>query len=180
MYNEIGEQLGLLGKYQSLFREKPHMMNVLEMIYVDILEFHAKALSYFRQKRMLFSTLFSFLLSARILSSLADLHRSMEATLPPHVEELPHTLQRHDPKLQETQVPHRKPGNARPVRGDLRHPKTPSRATNASERGSRETPCPGDAGLVGCRKHVGTSRPLLGAETRISRLWKMDPEKESG
>jgi hypothetical protein len=52
MYNEIGEQLGLLGKYQSLFHEKPHMMNVLEMIYVDILEFHAKALSYFRQKRM--------------------------------------------------------------------------------------------------------------------------------
>ncbi|KEZ43202.1 hypothetical protein SAPIO_CDS4876 [Scedosporium apiospermum] len=50
MYNEIGEQLGLLGKYQSLFCEKPHMMNVLEMIYVDILEFHAKALSYFRQK----------------------------------------------------------------------------------------------------------------------------------
>lgn len=52
MYQEIGEQVGVLEKYQNLFdwKEKSHMRQVLEMIYIDILDFHAKALSYFRQK----------------------------------------------------------------------------------------------------------------------------------
>ncbi|OTA83135.1 hypothetical protein M434DRAFT_183549 [Hypoxylon sp. CO27-5] len=52
MYQEIGEQITVLEKYQALFdwKEKTYMKSVLEMIYVDILDFHAKALSYFRQK----------------------------------------------------------------------------------------------------------------------------------
>ena len=52
MYEEIGEQIIILEKYQSLldWREKPHMGRVLEMIYADILDFHGKALSYFTQK----------------------------------------------------------------------------------------------------------------------------------
>ncbi len=52
MYEEIGEQVVILEKYQSIldWREKPHMGRVLEMIYADILDFHGKALSYFQQK----------------------------------------------------------------------------------------------------------------------------------
>lgn len=52
MYEEIGEQLVILEKYQSIlnWREKPHMGRVLEMIYADVLDFHGKALSYFKQK----------------------------------------------------------------------------------------------------------------------------------
>ncbi len=50
MYEQVGEQLDLLEKYHSMFEAKPHMRRVLGMIYVDILEFHSQALSYFRQK----------------------------------------------------------------------------------------------------------------------------------
>ncbi|KAI1412101.1 hypothetical protein F5Y13DRAFT_164339 [Hypoxylon sp. FL1857] len=52
MYQDIGEQIAVLEKYQTLFdwKDKSHMKAVLEMIYVDILDFHAKGLSYFRQK----------------------------------------------------------------------------------------------------------------------------------
>ncbi|KAK0631420.1 hypothetical protein B0T14DRAFT_2863 [Immersiella caudata] len=52
MYEEIGEQIVILEKYQAVldWREKPHMIRVLEMIYADVLDFHGKALSYFTQK----------------------------------------------------------------------------------------------------------------------------------
>lgn len=57
MYQQIGDQINLLEKYQSLFDNKPHMRRVLEMIYIDILDFHAKALCYFRQKSITLSSL---------------------------------------------------------------------------------------------------------------------------
>ena len=50
MYEQVGEQLDLLEKYSPMFKARPHMTRVLEMIYMDILEFHSQALSYFRQK----------------------------------------------------------------------------------------------------------------------------------
>jgi len=51
-YEDMGEQLEALAHHQSLFEspENGHLNTVLEMIYRDILDFHAKALSYFRQK----------------------------------------------------------------------------------------------------------------------------------
>ena len=50
MYQAIGEQIPLLEQYQTLFEANPYMRRVLELIYIDILEFHAKALKYFKQK----------------------------------------------------------------------------------------------------------------------------------
>ncbi|KAK4209645.1 hypothetical protein QBC37DRAFT_430021 [Rhypophila decipiens] len=51
-YEDMGEQLEVLAHHQPLFemRENGHLNNVLEMIFSDILDFHAKAMSYFRQK----------------------------------------------------------------------------------------------------------------------------------
>jgi len=51
-YEDMGDQLEVLAHHQSFFesKENEHLNAVLEMIFRDILEFHAKALSYFRQK----------------------------------------------------------------------------------------------------------------------------------
>jgi len=49
-YQDIGENIPLLAQYESLFKDNPHMYTVLELIYTDILEFHRKALSYFKQR----------------------------------------------------------------------------------------------------------------------------------
>jgi hypothetical protein len=46
-YQQIGEQIPLLKQYQILFDHSPHMQKVLEMIYLDILEFHRRALRIF-------------------------------------------------------------------------------------------------------------------------------------
>ncbi|KAK0718014.1 hypothetical protein B0T26DRAFT_830132, partial [Lasiosphaeria miniovina] len=52
-YEDMGEQLEPIQHHQPLFelRENGHLNAVLEMIFGDILDFHAKALSYFQQKR---------------------------------------------------------------------------------------------------------------------------------
>ena len=52
-YEDMGEQLEGLAYHQSLFesRENVHLNTVLEMIFRDVLDFHAKALSYFRRNR---------------------------------------------------------------------------------------------------------------------------------
>jgi hypothetical protein len=49
-YEQIGEQLPLLSHYESLFYTSPHMINALELMYVDILEFHQQALKFFSGK----------------------------------------------------------------------------------------------------------------------------------
>ncbi|KAH0562509.1 hypothetical protein GP486_002801 [Trichoglossum hirsutum] len=49
-YQDIGENIPLLAQYESLFKDNPHMYTVLELIYADILEFHRKALGYFKQR----------------------------------------------------------------------------------------------------------------------------------
>ncbi|KAK0714474.1 hypothetical protein B0H67DRAFT_489845, partial [Lasiosphaeris hirsuta] len=55
-YEDMGEQLEVLAQHRTLFdtTDNAHLKTVLEMIYMDILDFHAKALSYFRQKSMHF------------------------------------------------------------------------------------------------------------------------------
>lgn len=53
MYEQVGEQLDLLGTYGPMFESRPHMKRVLEMIYVDILNFHSQALAYFGKKSKL-------------------------------------------------------------------------------------------------------------------------------
>lgn len=47
-YQQIGESLPLLSQYQAFFQRNPNMCKVLTLIYNDILEFHKKALKYFR------------------------------------------------------------------------------------------------------------------------------------
>jgi len=49
-YEQIGENIPLLSQYGALFDRNPHMRVVLEMIYVDIFQFHKKALKYFQQR----------------------------------------------------------------------------------------------------------------------------------
>jgi len=54
-YERIGEQLPLLVEYESLFHKSPHMVEALQMMYLDILEFHQQARKFFsgRCKRTL-------------------------------------------------------------------------------------------------------------------------------
>jgi hypothetical protein len=52
-YQQIGENLPLLSQYQGLFQRNLNMRRVLALIYSDILEFHTKALKYFRQRSRL-------------------------------------------------------------------------------------------------------------------------------
>jgi len=93
MYQKIGEQINLLEKYQSLFNNKPHMRRVLEMIYIDVLDFHAKALSYFRQK--------SIMLSSLMLECDANLTSiSVAKALPLNLENVPNTIFRTHRELQ--------------------------------------------------------------------------------
>ncbi|KAF2474163.1 C2H2 domain-containing protein [Lindgomyces ingoldianus] len=49
-YEQIGECLPLLSEYESLFRQNPYMLQALELIYMDILEFHQHALRFFTGK----------------------------------------------------------------------------------------------------------------------------------
>jgi hypothetical protein len=99
MYQQIGEQINLLEKYQSLFENKPHMRRVLEMIYIDILDFHAKALSYFRQK--------SINLSSLMLYYGADLNSiSVAKALRFNLENVPNTIFGTHRELQASPKPH--------------------------------------------------------------------------
>jgi len=45
-YELIGEQLPLLMEYESLFHANPHMVKALEMMYIDILDFHQHAIRF--------------------------------------------------------------------------------------------------------------------------------------
>jgi len=58
-YEQIGESIPLLSQYGALFDRNPHMRVVLEMIYVDIFQFHKKALKYFQQRGAFRMTLFT-------------------------------------------------------------------------------------------------------------------------
>ena len=49
-YENISEQLPLLSEYESLFRQNPKMIGALELMYVDILDFHLHALQWFSGK----------------------------------------------------------------------------------------------------------------------------------
>lgn len=46
-YENISEQLPLLAEYETLFHQNPQMVGALELMYVDILEFHQEALLFF-------------------------------------------------------------------------------------------------------------------------------------
>ena len=48
-YQDIGECIPLLAQYESHVRESPHMHSILGLIYSDILEFHQKAMQYFKK-----------------------------------------------------------------------------------------------------------------------------------
>jgi hypothetical protein len=49
-YREINKGLTLFGRYVGLFRENAHIAKILESIYIDILEFHKRALVCLRSK----------------------------------------------------------------------------------------------------------------------------------
>lgn len=50
VYEEIGERLPLVTRFEQLFHNDPNMRRVLEYLYKDILEFHRRALKYFQQR----------------------------------------------------------------------------------------------------------------------------------
>ena len=49
-YEQIGEHIPLLQQYQVLFEASPHMQRVLNLIFEDIMEFHAAAIRFFAKK----------------------------------------------------------------------------------------------------------------------------------
>ena len=49
-YQQIGENIPLLGQYQAMFADNAYMQGILELIYKDILEFHRRALKFFKQR----------------------------------------------------------------------------------------------------------------------------------
>ena len=49
-YGQIAENLPLLHDYEELFRTSPHMIQTLELMYLDILEFHQDAMRFFSGK----------------------------------------------------------------------------------------------------------------------------------
>jgi hypothetical protein len=53
-YERIGDQIPLLTQYEDYFRKEPRMSRVLGLLYEDILEFHWKAMRYFKQKSKFF------------------------------------------------------------------------------------------------------------------------------
>lgn len=55
-YEQIGETIPLLIQYEALFKNNPYMPRVLELIYYDILEFHRRALKFFKQRGLSSST----------------------------------------------------------------------------------------------------------------------------
>ena len=62
-YDQIGESLPLLSEYEAIFQDSPHMLHALELMYVDILNFHQQALRFFNGKRMFNSPSYVALLS---------------------------------------------------------------------------------------------------------------------
>ncbi|KAF2658989.1 C2H2 domain-containing protein [Lophiostoma macrostomum CBS 122681] len=50
-YDQIGENLPLLSEYESIFRNDPHMLQALVLMYTDILDFHQRAMRFFIGKR---------------------------------------------------------------------------------------------------------------------------------
>jgi hypothetical protein len=50
-YEQIGEHLPLLQEYEALFHHSPHMIQSLELMYIDILQFHQDAMRFFSGKR---------------------------------------------------------------------------------------------------------------------------------
>lgn len=53
VYHEIGEGLPILSQWESLDIDKSYMGKILELIYVDILEFHQEAYKFFKLRSML-------------------------------------------------------------------------------------------------------------------------------
>ncbi|KAL1615551.1 hypothetical protein SLS54_008956 [Diplodia seriata] len=49
-YQEIGEHMPLLPQYESLIMSGPYLHQVMGFLYMDILEFHRKAMKHFRQR----------------------------------------------------------------------------------------------------------------------------------
>jgi hypothetical protein len=49
IYHDIGDNLPLLSQYQTLFSSNPHMVRILEHMFMTIFEFHLEALKYFKQ-----------------------------------------------------------------------------------------------------------------------------------
>ena len=49
-YQHIGECLPLLSEYESLFRDHPYMLDALVLVYIDILDFHRRAMRFFQGK----------------------------------------------------------------------------------------------------------------------------------
>lgn len=51
-YQRIGEHIPMLAQYEDYFRSQPRMIQLLQMIIEDILDFHWKAMKYFQTRSM--------------------------------------------------------------------------------------------------------------------------------
>ncbi|KAF2128362.1 C2H2 domain-containing protein [Dothidotthia symphoricarpi CBS 119687] len=80
-YEQIGEQMPLLSEYESLFHQSPHMINALELMYIDILDFHQHAMLSFsgsNWKRFFRSIIAQY---RRYQEDIADLKSKLNKTI---------------------------------------------------------------------------------------------------
>ncbi|KAF2994772.1 hypothetical protein E8E14_002949 [Neopestalotiopsis sp. 37M] len=98
LYEQIGETLPLVSQHQQQFRAEPHMIQILVLIYKDILEFQRIMLRFFQQPlwQRVFSeswTTYKFRLSS-ILLSLAQYRSLIESqAIPAQIEETRESIQ---------------------------------------------------------------------------------------
>jgi hypothetical protein len=92
----------LLSQYQGLFQRNLNMRKVLALIYSDILEFHTKALKYFRQRsRLIWETIIN--IRANFVAAWRQLFHATWKTFRAEFSGLIANLQRHG-RLVESQA----------------------------------------------------------------------------
>lgn len=111
-YQRIGELIPLLSQYESWFRNQPQMSRALTLIYEDILNFHWKAMKYFKQRSRLIT-----ISSLHFAVLVALTSRSVEAIVSCALEKFQHRVPSHTREFTRAQNPYRISSKYRTIRG---------------------------------------------------------------
>jgi hypothetical protein len=77
-YEQIGENIPQFEQYGTLFNGSPEMQKVLGLVYADILEFHRRALKFFKRRSQFYESHYSPTTTDFPFSVAAALHIDME------------------------------------------------------------------------------------------------------
>jgi hypothetical protein len=144
-YEQIGENMPLLAQYEVMFYRNPYMRKVLELIYVDILEFHKKALRYFKQRSERLS------ISSKDCPRLTTLVPSVEAAILGHMENISYKIWWNFGEPSTTQKPGRKSGKLSSLRGVSKSEGSSGIRSTPHTRGRRKA-------KTSCRVHMVVCR----------------------